>query len=139
MNTVSIGQVKTVVSHDPEEASRWDQFLTQLPGAHVEQSVAWGRLKHTYGWKPTWLWVERDNQIIGGAMLLTRPVRSFASIGYVERGPAWDPQVTGALDAVMEALADLVRSMHLTYFVVAPPYCGDPVIPLLESKRFRIK
>ena len=139
MNRTVVGQIATVISHDPEEAVRWDQFLQQCPDAHVEQTVAWSRLKQIYGWKPVWLWVTRGDQIIGGAMMLTRRAARFASVAYIERGPVWDVRDPESMHLVLEALSQLTASMRLTYLVVAPPYCGNVIVPHLELMRFRQK
>lgn len=139
MNTPVVSQVATFICHDAEEALYWDQFLKQCSGAHFEQTVAWGRLKQIYGWKPIWFWVTRDDQIIGGAMMLTRHAGRFASVGYIERGPVWDSKDPEAMDLVMKALSQHILSLRLTYLVIAPPYCGNEIVPLLESMRFRQK
>jgi len=131
--------VRSVVCHDPEGARAWDIFMSECPGAHVEQSSAWGTLKQMYGWKPIWVWVTRDMRIIGGAMLLTRSLGRFATIGYVERGPVWDPAEEGSMELATDALLKLAQSLSLTYVAIAPPYCGDNAIRILKSWQFRQK
>jgi len=131
-------QIETVICHEAEEALMWDRFLSQCPHTHIEQTTAWGRVKQTYGWKPIWLWITRGDQILGGAMILTRRV-GLVTIGYVERGPVWNPSDHDTMILVTEALCQLASSMRITYLVIVPPYCGEEITPLLQSMHFRRK
>jgi lipid II:glycine glycyltransferase (peptidoglycan interpeptide bridge formation enzyme) len=139
MNRLALGQATAYFSDDPHEVYCWNQFLRQCPDAHIEQTIGWGKLKQINGWKPTWFWVTRRCQIIGGAMILTRPAGRFATIGYVERGPICDFRDEGTMNLVVSTLRHLVRRMGLAYLVIAPPYAGSALVPLLESMRFRRK
>lgn len=131
-------QIETVICHEAEEAFIWDRFLSQCPHAHTEPTRAWGRVKQNYGWKPIWLWLTRGDQILGGAMILTRRV-CLVTIGYVERDPVWNQSDHDTMILVTEALCQLGSSMRITYLVIVPPYCGDEITPLLQSINFRRK
>lgn len=128
-----------VVRHEFDESQIWDDFVSQHPEGHIEQTNTWAKLRQHYGWKPTWLWIMRGETMIGGAMIQTRRVRRLATIGYVERGPIWSPGDNDAMNLVTKALYELALSMRLTYFVVVPPYNGEPTYPLLQSLNFRRK
>lgn len=134
-----VNQVTRVVCGNDEETGPWDQFLTRCADAHIEQSTAWGRLKQLYGWKPIWVWVDRGGKTLGGAMILTRPIAGIIKVGYVERGPVWDPGEADAMDLAIDALYQTASSLKIDYLVVAPPYCGDITAPKLEAMRFRHK
>lgn len=123
----------------PAEAHAWDQFLIDLPGVHWEQTTAWGTVKQLYGWQPTWIWVARGDQILGGALILTRKVGRFTTIGYVARGPVWDESDSDSMRLATEALCQFATSLRLTYLAIVPPYKGEILIPLLRSLHFRPK
>src|ERR1700679_1792328 len=117
MSRQAAEQVKSVVCCDSEDEHSWDHFLSRCTVAHVEQTSAWGRLKQIYGWKPTRCWTTRGETILGGAMILTRRISPFATIGYIERGPVWDPSEPGSMNLVTNALSDVAKSMRLAYLV----------------------
>jgi peptidoglycan pentaglycine glycine transferase (the first glycine) len=128
-----------VVCRDGKEAVIWDEFLSALPEAHIEQTVAWGELKRTYGWNPLWIWVRRGSRLLGGAMLLTRRLGHFMSVGYVERGPVWDRAELYSAELVNRAVCDTASSLGATYLVIVPPYSADASMPLFQSLEFRPK
>lgn len=130
--------VRSVVCRSLEEAEVWDDFLGQCPEALIEQSTAWSRLKQVYGWKPTFTWVARGEQILGGAMILVKRICGL-TIGYVERGPLWDENEPGAAGLVTETLFKIAQSLRLAYLTVVPPYGGHNLIPVLESHGFKPK
>src|SRR2546425_12968898 len=98
------GSVKVVVCHEAADVGPWDAFVSSHPGAHYEQTSAWGKLKHIYGWRPSWIWVSRGTQILGGAMILTRRVGRFVTIGYVLRGPVWTESEPESMHLATNAL-----------------------------------
>jgi lipid II:glycine glycyltransferase (peptidoglycan interpeptide bridge formation enzyme) len=124
----------------PEQAAAWDDFVaTRCPHAHVEQMSGWSRLKQAYGAESAWVWVRRGSQVLGGAVVQTRRIGGLARIGYVERGPVWDPAEFDSCELAIEAVYRFARSHHLAYLVVAPPYDCHELIPLLESRDFWVK
>jgi lipid II:glycine glycyltransferase (peptidoglycan interpeptide bridge formation enzyme) len=132
-------RLASVVCDELEGAHGWDSFLSRCPNAHIEQTNAWAELKQIYGWTPIWLWIARDERILGGAMILTRRVGRLITVGYIERGPVWDPNEPDALNLVTNALSQFASSMHLTYLVIVPPYHGEQAVAVLESMHFRPK
>lgn len=72
-------------------------------------------------------------------MILTRRVGRLATIGYIERGPVWDPSEDNSMNLVTKALSDIALSMRLAYLVIVPPYCGEQALPILRSLQFRPK
>jgi lipid II:glycine glycyltransferase (peptidoglycan interpeptide bridge formation enzyme) len=127
-----------VISHG-ENVDQWDQFLSQCPHAHIEQSRGWVDIKKIYGWSPTWIWVTRNGEIVGGSVVLTRRINALVSIAYVERGPIWQPGDRETMETLLKAIHDFASSRHIAYLVVAPPYFGSDAIPVLESLHFRAK
>jgi peptidoglycan pentaglycine glycine transferase (the first glycine) len=132
-------RVDRICCSDSKEAAPWDDFLIGCSHGHVEQSVAWGRLKQIYGWKPVWVWVRRGGKILGGAMILTRTVGGVATIGYVERGPVWEHDDKDALGLVTKALAETASELKIDYLVTALPYFTEVPLQWLDSLRFRRK
>lgn len=61
------------VNEEPEDPD-WDAFLAKTPGGHYTQSSLWAKMKALSGWKATRLVVAREDSIIAGAQLLTRPL-----------------------------------------------------------------
>jgi lipid II:glycine glycyltransferase (peptidoglycan interpeptide bridge formation enzyme) len=132
-------EFELVFCNEPEQAQNWERFLSQCLQAHIEQTTDWAALKQVYGWKPVWFWITRNGKILGGAMIQIRRVKGLADIGYIERGPVWDDSEDDAMGLVMKALSRVVRSMHLAYLVIVPPYSGEQLVPLLESLHYRHK
>lgn len=121
------------------ETAPWDAFLNNRPGAHFQQTSLWAEVKRIYGWKPLWIWATRAGRMLGGAVLLTMRVSGFAHIGYVSRGPIWDADEPGAMEASANALFDVARLHRLAYLVIVPPYEGGELVAYLRSRHFRVK
>jgi len=68
--------------------SEWDEFLKQLPNAHILQSREWGEFKAGFGWKPVYLLVSQSGKYpnIGVPGSLKRLPFGF-SMGYIAKGP----------------------------------------------------
>jgi lipid II:glycine glycyltransferase (peptidoglycan interpeptide bridge formation enzyme) len=132
-------QMQSVETSHGEDVDQWDRFLRQCPWAHIEQSSGWASLKQIYGWNPTWLWIRKGREIRGGALILTRRIKRFASIAYIERGPLWHPGDDNAKAAVIDAVYRFASSRHIAYLAIALPYFGSEVIPTLEALQFRPK
>ena len=64
-------------------AIEWEQFIEEkYPNAHLLQTAAWGKLKASFGWSPSYI---RDGE--AGAMILFRRLPLGYSIAYIPRGP----------------------------------------------------
>jgi len=139
MRTERYNDLGWVLCETTEHNSRWDEFLQQCPGAHFEQTSAWARLKAIYGWTPHWIWVEQENSIAAGAMLLTKRMGPVATVGYVIRGPVWRHGDSVSMRIAMEAICKFASSQRLTYLVVVPPYEAGALVPVLKSLSFHVK
>jgi len=115
----------------------WDNFLSRLPGAHIEQTSLWASVRAHYGWRSV-RWVVRENeQIVGGIQMLLCTFLRAWQIGYVVRGP----HVLGSHRPVVdEVLVDLVlkyaRKNRLVYLVFELPYGGEGIANLLDQRGF---
>jgi peptidoglycan pentaglycine glycine transferase (the first glycine) len=84
----------------------WDDYILQNDG-HPLQLWAWGEVKAAHNWRVSRVFIYQDEQVIGAAQLLVRPLpRPFNALVYVPRGPV-------AADAsradVLQAIADHAR------------------------------
>jgi peptidoglycan pentaglycine glycine transferase (the first glycine) len=64
------------------EPHDWELFLKNYPDVHILQTVAWGQLKSTFGW--------RAYQVINGeigAQILFRTLPGGFSFAYIPKGP----------------------------------------------------
>ena len=115
----------------------WDNFLSHLPGAHIEQTSLWASFRAHYGWRSV-RWVVRENeQIVGGIQMLLCTFLRAWQIGYVVRGP----HVLGSHRPVVdEVLVDLVlkyaRKNRPVYLVFELPYGGEGIANLLDQRGF---
>jgi len=88
--------------------AQWQAFVAAHPLGNILQTASWGRLKSGFGWGWQLLPVLRGESLIGGALILYKPLPlRLGAIAYVPRGPlvAWtDPlNVSEVLDAVQRA------------------------------------
>jgi lipid II:glycine glycyltransferase (peptidoglycan interpeptide bridge formation enzyme) len=103
----------------------WDACLRELPGGHLLQSATWGAFKVAFGWRCRRLVVADAGRIVAGAQSLFRPV-PMGCIGYVPKGPVFDPQRPDYLDVLLPALHDLARQAGAIFLKVEPPFGDDP-------------
>ncbi|MGZ5529208.1 MAG: lipid II:glycine glycyltransferase FemX [Limisphaerales bacterium] len=133
------GEVRFVAGDTPADAARWDAFVARCPDPHFEQLSGFGLVKQAYGWKPFWVWAERDGKILGGAQILIRRPGSLSCIGYVSRGPIWEVGPMDSMPLALEAVCRFGRQQRCAYFVVNPPYGGAALHPLLKASHFQPK
>lgn len=132
--------IQYLAIREPDQALAWDEFLKrECPNVHIEQTTSWGKFRQLYGWNPNWAWASRGTQILGGALILTRRIGPFATIGYVERGPVWDPAEPEAPRLAIEAVRQAGRRLRISYLAMSLPYDGEEIEPLLKTRKFRLK
>lgn len=73
------------------------EFVLNHPEAHLLQTVAWGKLKSSFGWH-----VERIQNNNSGAQILFRSLPLGFSIAYIPKGPLgpWLPELLPKLDQI---------------------------------------
>jgi peptidoglycan pentaglycine glycine transferase (the first glycine) len=103
----------------------WDACLRELPGGHVLQSSTWGAFKAAFGWRCRRLVVEDGGRIVAGAQCLFRPL-PIGCIGYVPKGPVFNPQRPDHLEALLPALHDLARQAGAIFLKIEPPFDDCP-------------
>lgn len=112
------------VNEEPEDPD-WDAFLAKTPGGHYTQSSLWAKMKALSGWKATRLVVAREDSIIAGAQLLTRPLPLFGKIGYIPKGPLVASDDIHLSKLVINALHRLAKAHGVEYLAVQPPSKGQ--------------
>jgi peptidoglycan pentaglycine glycine transferase (the first glycine) len=116
-------------AHDPE----WDAFVAATPGGHHAQTSLWAQVKAVLGWDGARLIVRQDDDIVGGAQLLTRPVGRFGRVGFAPRGPLLARDDARLLEEVHDALMAFARERRVRYLKVQPPAGGHDVATALEE------
>ena len=129
MQSVVIEQV----AYDPA----WDQFLASQPTGHHVQSSPWGELKAKTGWNVTRIIAQDEEQIVGGAQILTRPLPVWGSIGYVSRGPVIVRDRADVTKSVLDSLEQVARTKRLLLLAVEPPTDEPLYADTLKARGFR--
>jgi lipid II:glycine glycyltransferase (peptidoglycan interpeptide bridge formation enzyme) len=118
----------------------WDRFVTHHPHGHGLQSVGWGNLKASVGWRAQRLAIrDMHSEIVAGALLLLRP-RFGLSAAYVPRGPLFsgDPAIDTALLQGLEQAAKRARAVFLRLEpnLLEQHPLSQPIRALLRQQRF---
>lgn len=127
--------VERVAAPGPDTGAEWDRLVARTPGTDVTQLSVWARVRAGQRFVPLHLLARRDGVLVGGALVLTRRVRGFGSLGYVPYGP-----VAGFDDGraeVVAALADALASLRLRMLFVQPPEGAEDVSGALVDRGFR--
>jgi peptidoglycan pentaglycine glycine transferase (the first glycine) len=99
------GRVQVRIVEQATHDAKWDEFLMIHVAGHHLQSSLWGQLKAKFGWEVIRILVEEENQIVGGAQILTRQLPIWGGMGYISKGPVVAP---GRAD-VMKRLFDYIE------------------------------
>lgn len=88
------------------DKEQWDEYVLENNG-HPLQLWGWGQLKAGHGWNVERLFALEDDQIVGAAQVLIRPLpyplRTFA---YIPRGPLYEES---SKDEFLELLANKMK------------------------------
>jgi peptidoglycan pentaglycine glycine transferase (the first glycine) len=114
----------------------WDAFLARCAGGHHEQTSLWGQFKSIYGWQPIRILVHKQDQICGGAQVLTRQFGRWGRIGQVSRGPVASSSDPELIDTILRELDHAMGVERLTYLAVVPSYAGATFEPALQRLGF---
>lgn len=114
----------------------WDTFVTSQPRAHALQLWSWGELKQAYGWGVDRVALERNGQIVTGALLLFRPLPArLGTLAYLPFGPYAAPGDEAALWRAIDTTAKRRGAAFLKWEpgIFAP----DAATPNLSALGFR--
>src|SRR5260221_13472973 len=98
---------------NPDVPDAWDETIRGLPYAHILQTEQWGEFKRrSTGWTPDQILLrDARQQVIGGALALTRWIGPFAVI-YVPKGPMLDYSNSTLVEQMLGQLESLARQRH---------------------------
>ena len=109
-----------------ESRAEWDKAVLASAG-HPLQLWGWGEVKASGNWRVERVFVCEDDETIGMAQLLLRPLPGpFKSLAYVPRGPVAS---TDKREVVLRELAIYVKSRHGSVsLLVEPDWEEMPII-----------
>ena len=103
------------------EGQQWDDALLKLPQPHALQSWDWGVFKERWGWQPTRLLWELQDQPVAAAQVLQRRLsRMPLSIMYVPKGPLLAFEDVTLLDSVLSTLEAEARRRRCLFVKIDP-------------------
>ncbi len=122
------------------DASRWNNTLASILGAHVLQSWEWGEIKSRYGWTPTRLMFVENGVPCAAAQVLRRPLpRTPFGVLYVPKGPALDYSDARLFDAVLSELEQYARGQNAIFVKIDPDIlAGSPAASILPGRGWRV-
>lgn len=109
-----------------EDLQEFDKFVQNHIPANIMQTSSWAQVKND-DWQAHYLFFEKDNKIIGSAMLLARKVFKNNHLFYAPRGPILNYENE---DEVKQALALLKKYVKENNGFVLK---FDPEIPLKRT------
>jgi peptidoglycan pentaglycine glycine transferase (the first glycine) len=136
-STVAYVDYKVTWSCETEEPD-WDVFLAETPGGHHLQTSLWAQVKATSGWHASRIIVTREEQIVAGAQLLTKPLRLFGTIGYLPKGPLFNSNDPELRNLILNELQQLIRKCRIVYLIIQPPHGGETFSYRLSCSGFRL-
>ena len=127
-----------VIFASPKDREKWNHLVENAPAFNLMQTFEWGEFKEAEGWKVYRLALMHENQFVGGAQVLIRPIlKGLLSIAYIPRGPLSQPEDVPALKALFPAIHRLARR-HRSIFLKIEPYWDNSMLTaqLLEEHGF---
>ena len=121
MTTMTGSDVAFTVDDSPEDPD-WDRFLEGVPTGHHVQTSMWSRVKATVGWTALRIIARRDDEIVGGAQLLIRPIRALGHVGYVAHGPVAVPGAEDVAEQVLDEVERFARERRIRHLTIQPPH-----------------
>ncbi len=98
----------------------WDRFVASVPGASFVQTGSWARVKSIDGWKPLRVVLSRENEIVGGAQILLKPISLVGYLGYLAQGPLARGE-SGLQETTIRAMASAAKQFRIRYLLAQPP------------------
>lgn len=135
--TISKHQQLDVFVVTSSHRQAWNHFVAHQPTFSLLQSFEWGEFKEALGWVPVRLAVRREDQWVGAAQVLIKPL-PVGSIAYIPRGPLVDWQDREAVLSLLEAIHQQARARQAIFLRIEPPLLHHPTNhALLRSYGFR--
>ena len=100
----------------------WDSFVAERPWGLHEQTSLWAEVKAADGWRAERSVIRRDGKVVGGFQMLWRPLRSFARIAYISKGPVLTPGSDAELlEQIVARIRQTARLRRIAAVVVQLP------------------
>jgi len=128
--------MQAFISKAPIVDEEWDNFLKNQPTGHHVQGSAWGVLKATGGMDIIRVIVRENEEIIGGAQILSRPLPVFGEIGYISRGPVIKEGRIDVLDFLFDAIEKTAKQNRLIVLSIGLPVSDQPHMNQLSKRNF---
>lgn len=118
--------------------TEWDEWVAQLPGAHLLQTAEWAQIKADVGWRalPV-VWQDDGGNVEAAAMVLERSVRLLGllrlRIFYVPRGPLLDWNTPDLRSRILDDLQRLARQRGAIFIKFDPDVLLGTGIPGSED------
>lgn len=104
----------------------WNNFVNDNEG-HPLQLWGWGQVKEAHGWSADRVFAYNDEQVIGGAQILTRPLpRPAKGFSYIPRGPVSTTEIT---EDILNEFARFSRDHHKSMALSIEPEWQTAKIP----------
>ena len=105
----------------------WDRFVATAPGGTMEQTTAWAETKRRLGMHPMLVTMTSADRLVGGGVIQVTSIAPGVRVGYAPHGPLLGASDGDHADAIVGALVDAGRRLHLRGLVVQP--ARDTVVP----------
>ena len=132
--------VGVTASTEPDQAvlREWDALVDHTPGADVAQLSSWASVRRESGFDPLYVFARKDDRLVGGALVLERPLPVIGRVGYVSNGPVVSPAAARApVVARLGAAMDRLARGRLRALFVQPLADGGDVPAALRRRGFR--
>jgi lipid II:glycine glycyltransferase (peptidoglycan interpeptide bridge formation enzyme) len=140
MNRLMTNALSVTLSERPAPTTlaTWDALARSVPGGDVSQLSSWADVRRGANFEPLYLLVYREDQIVGGALILKRKLPVIGALCYVPYGPLISPDADRA--AVVAVLATALRQFarrKLMLLFVQPPLDAHDLSFELQRHGFR--
>ena len=136
----AFGAVSVAVARTPDTGTlaAWDDVVRRTPDSDVAQLSAWADVRRAAGFEPLYVLARRGEELVGGALVVTRRLPLVGAVGYVPYGPLIAPdadrrEVVPALATVLSRVAR--RPLRMLF--VQPAQGDDDVSAELRHSGFR--
>lgn len=98
-----------------------DNFVNQHSAGTFMQNSEWGAFKSRYGWKPTFVGIKDQDQLIASAMILFRKIPGLpATIAYAPRGFVLDYNNHDLLARFSQSVLAFCKKQNAAFFRMDP-------------------
>jgi peptidoglycan pentaglycine glycine transferase (the first glycine) len=105
---------------DSLDVEGWDDFVAQHENGHHVQVTAWARFQGLRGWRAIRIVARLGSSPVAVAQILTKGVRAFGRLGYLDRAPLVDPGHPEVLPLMVAAIETVARERAIRVLVSQP-------------------